>query len=185
MSRIRPRSWKAESMTTRVPPSTGSKASVTSNGALLERPFVAARRGGSCSVTTASFSTPRPMTRTRARRTEPTPCGGGVVHHSSTCAGYQRPVSVTSVRTSNTSSIGRLISMVWRVTTSLPLARAEDPIGRGVEPRPAHYQEEWGDGEHSQIGTSEQSRDPNFDAERQQQGAETDESEPHAHQDES
>ena len=73
---------------------------------------MAARRGGSYSVTTASFSLARPITMTRARRTEPTPCGGGVTHHSSTFAGYQRPVFVTSVRTANTSSIGRSISMV-------------------------------------------------------------------------
>ena len=64
---------------------------------------------GAVGLLISSFSLARPITMTRARRTEPTPCGGGVTHHSSTRAGYHRPVSVTSVRTANTSSIDRSI----------------------------------------------------------------------------
>jgi hypothetical protein len=75
--------------------------------------------------------------------------------------------------------------MVWRVTTSLLLALAEDPIRRGVEPRPAHGKEEQGDGKQAQIGPSEQSSDPKIDAEPYEQGTDTDQSEPHAHEDES
>lgn len=47
----------------------------------------------------------------RASRVDPTPCGGGVVHHSVTLPGNHFPVFSTLARTAKTSSIGRLITM--------------------------------------------------------------------------
>ena len=72
---------------------------------------MAARCGGSYSVTTASFAVVRPRMRTMACRVEPTRCGGGDVQCSSTSPGNQIPDFSTSVRTAKTSSIGRLIEV--------------------------------------------------------------------------
>jgi hypothetical protein len=62
-------------------------------------------------VATASFSVVEKPTFTRARRVDPAPCGGGVVHHSFTLPGNHFPVFSTLVRTAKTSSIGRLMTI--------------------------------------------------------------------------
>ena len=93
-------------------------------------PFIAASRDGSYAVTTASFSTARPRTQTRARRVEPTPWGGGDVHHSSTRAGYQRPVSSTLVSTANRQRAGLLGDVGHDLGDKRGLDAHADVLGR-------------------------------------------------------
>jgi len=106
--------------------------SIASNGAFLDVPFIPARCGGSKTVATASFSVVMKPIFTRARRVEPTPCGGGDVHHSCTFPGNHFPVFSTLVRTAKTSSIGRLITielLIWDIEVLLK-GRPWSPQGR-------------------------------------------------------
>ncbi len=79
-------------------------------GAFFEVPFRTARFGDSSTVAAASFSVVIRPIFTRARRVDPTPRGGGDVHHSCTSPENHFPVFSTLVRTAKTPSIGRAIT---------------------------------------------------------------------------
>lgn len=136
-----PRRNKSVATSTLVPPSTGEKLSVASNGAFFEVPLIAARRGGSKTVTTASlWDRNQPIVAT-AWRVEPTPWGGSDVHHSFTFAGNHFCVFSTLVRAAKTSSIGRAMVielLVLEVTSHSNFAtwpRHDDAIvSRGCLP---------------------------------------------------
>src|ERR1700730_15460055 len=97
-----PRKLNDQVQSTRVPPSTGSKAVLTAKDG-PETLFIAQARFGSMAVSCASFSDVRPMNRVVGCRIEPIPTGPGVLQCSSTAGADHFGVFWGSVSTAQTS----------------------------------------------------------------------------------